>query len=114
LVITSSCNRIACDPKKAVAVHLKYSVSAIGGSSGENIFSFNARARPSDPKIIQHSEESPAGNNLYDVSLGGKLIESSRQLTAAMVAERVNLLQEALTKDKSRLEKINGSQSRSL
>jgi len=40
-----------------------------------------------------------------------QLIESSRQLTAAMVAERVNLLQEALTKDKSRLEKINRGQS---
>ena len=41
-----------------------------------------------------------------------QLIESKRQLAAAMVAERVNLLQEALTKHKSRLEKINGSQSR--
>src|SRR5437868_15269742 len=41
-----------------------------------------------------------------------QLIESNRQLTAAVVAERVNLLQELLTKDKSRLEASNGTQSR--
>lgn len=41
-----------------------------------------------------------------------KLIESNRQLTAAVVAERVNLLQELLTKDKSRLEASNDSLSR--
>src|SRR3954451_11567485 len=41
-----------------------------------------------------------------------QLIESNRQLTAAIVAERVNLLQESLTKDKSRLETIDSGQSR--
>lgn len=42
-----------------------------------------------------------------------QLIESDRQLTTAVVAERVNLLQELLTKDKSRLKASNGTQSRS-
>ena len=41
-----------------------------------------------------------------------QLIESKRQLAAATVAERVNLLQESLIKDKLRLETINGGESR--
>jgi hypothetical protein len=40
-----------------------------------------------------------------------QLIESNRQLAAATVAERVKLLQESLTKDKSRLEAIDRGRS---
>ncbi len=40
-----------------------------------------------------------------------KLIESKRQLAAATVAERVNLLQESITKDKSRFEAIDRGRS---